>query len=266
MSAISRVGTALALSAAVLTGCERSTNHSPTSAPVVAPPNTGSPSASWSREEAAHKLADHREGLTAALRLVELSGLSTSMLKAPAQLQLKRLSDELWAIGNAEDANLLRGPLFIRTDGDVSSPVEFADPETLRLYVSDDVEVFPHLLLLPEMVRLVSGGERSPLAIVLLPDQPVELELRRHGGFPYISVVLTVTRTEVAFYRWDPYEQDFMGPSADKLADPPGGRWTADLRACLRLIPVGGELAEPETQPAQPSPPQPVIDDDLLPA
>lgn len=264
VSAFRRVGVIAALWVAA-SACERAANHSPASAPV-APPAAHPTSAGWSRAEAAAKLADEREGLAAALRLVELAEPDAALLQAPVQVQLKRLHADLWAIGIAEDDNLLRAPLFIHADGKVTAPIEFADPNMLRLYVSSDAEVFPHLLLLPELVRLVSGGDRSPLAIVLLPDQPVALALRHERGLPYIAVVLISTQDEVAFYRWDPFEQDFMGPAADKLPDPPGGRWAADLSACLRLIPVGGELAEPETQPVQPPRPPPDVDDDQLPA
>lgn len=266
VSAIRRAGVITALGATAIAGCERAANHSPASAPVAPPSNAHPISAGWSRAEAAGKLADESEGLAAALRLVELAELDAALLRDPVPAQLRRISDDLWAIGVAEDSNLLRAPLFIHADGEVTAPIEFADPNTLRLYVSSDAEVFPHLLLLPELVRLVSGGERSPLAIVLLPEQPVALALRHERGFPYISVVLIATQDEVAFYRWDPFERDFMGPAADKLPDPPGGRWAADLSACLRLIPVGGELAEPETRPALPPQRPPVIDDDLLPA
>jgi hypothetical protein len=50
----------------------------------------------------------------------------------------------------------------------------------------------------------------------------------------------------VARYTWDPYELTFMGPAADKLPDPPGSRFEIDLARSPVLIPVGGEIGEPD--------------------
>ncbi|MBI5864823.1 MAG: hypothetical protein HZB38_10000 [Planctomycetes bacterium] len=61
--------------------------------------------------------------------------------------------------------------------------------------------------------------------------------------------------TEAARFRWDPYESAFIGPAADKLPNPPGGRFEIDIPESKAFIPVGGDIPD-APPPVQQQPPQ----------
>ena len=150
----------------------------------------------------------------------------------------------------------MRTPVLISADGEVTLLAEGAEEEVLVLHVASDADVFPHLAMLPDRVLVIE--DEVSTAVALEPEQSVRFELREQRGIPYVALVLLPPddRDEVARFVWEPYERVFMGPAADKLPDPPGGRFRIDLQASQRFVPMGGEL--PETRPVpEPPPDQP---------
>lgn len=256
--------------------CERNppTTSQPATQPAPAVPSLLAPaSLEWSREEACVRLADDALGLSAAVRLVRLSevspacvpdGITDELLR---KLRLVALNETYWALGlvDRRDERCLHAPVLITADGAVEVLAEFADEELLVLYVAEDPEVFPHVVLLPPVVMVVE--DEVSVAMVLEPDQRVRFALRRQGDYPYVALILVRPgeTDEVARYSWDPYEQAFFGPLIDVLPDPPGGKFRLDPEASLRLEPLGGELPEPKPlpQPGQERPQRPVADDRL---
>lgn len=229
----------------------------------------------WSLEEACGRLADQRLGVGAAVQLVRLAGVEALCVPSELtdehvrRLRLVALSEGCWALGLADPRNerQLHAPVLISNHGAVTLLAEGTEEEMLILHVSKDTDLFPHLVMLPQRVLLVD--EEVVPAIVLEPDQKVRFEFRRERGFGYIALVLAQpgNRQEVARYRWDPYECMFVGPAADALPDPPGGRFEIDLDLSQGLVPVGGEIPEPEpNKPKPPEPQGPVPDDGWLPA
>ena len=241
-------------------GCD-SRGKAPTTRPVKTTATStliAPESLAWSREEAGAHLADNKLGISAAVRLIRLADLSPLCVPAELtdahvrQLRLVHLAAERWALGLVikRDEQRLRAAVLISVAGDVALPADGFDEELLVLCVSKDPEVFPHVALLPERVLLLDRDVTT--AIVLEPTEDVHFELREQRGFSYIALVLLQRgpRDEVARYRWDPYEQTFLGPAVDVLPDPPGGKFRIDLPVSGRLEPVGGEL--PETRPIAP--------------
>jgi hypothetical protein len=218
-------------------------------------------SLAWSRAEACTHLGDGELGVSAAVRLVRLAELSPLCVPDELsdahvrRLRLVPLGPGRRALGLADrkDQRRLLAPVLIAADGEVTRLAEGTEEEAVVLCVSADADVFPHLAVLPQRVLMV--GEDVVPAIVLEAEENVRFDLRQERGFSYIGLVLTglAPAGEVARYRWDPYELAFMGPAADKLPDPPGGRFQIDLKASRRLEPVGGEIPEPEP-PKRPEP------------
>jgi hypothetical protein len=221
-------------------------------------------SQSWSRDEALAKLDDEAAGVSAAVRLVRLAEAAPLGVPDPlpariaARLRVLPLSDELWALGwsVASDERQLRSAVLIGSAGEVELPVSGTEEELSLLYVSDDVDVFPHLLITPLRVLIVATPVQPAIVAKSLGDS--QFALRHERGFPYVALVCAgvvegegdqeppAEPVEVTRYTWDPYEMAFMGPASDKLPDPPGGRFEMDLEQSLVLIPVGGEIAEPD--------------------
>jgi len=221
-------------------------------------------SRSWSCEEALAKLSDEAAGVSAAVRLVQLAEAAPLGVPDPLppriaeRLRLLRLSDSLWALGwsVAGHENRLRSAVLIGSAGAVELPVGGTEEELSLLYVSDDADVFPHLLITPLRVLIVATPVQSAIVVKSLGSS--QLAMRHERGFPYVALVCSGAAeaeggqaqpgkpVEVARYTWDPYEMAFMGPVSDKLPDPPGGRFEIDLRQSLALVPVGGEIGEPD--------------------
>ncbi len=222
-------------------------------------------SASWSREEACIRLADARLGVSAAVRLVRLAGVASLCVPEEltdahvGRLRLAALGAERWVLGLAErnDDRRLRAPVLIRATGEVVQPLDGIEEELAVLHVSRDADVFPHVVTLPQRVLLVTDGELI-VAIALETCEHVRFDLREQRGFGYVALVLTAAgETEVARYRWDPYELAFMGPACDKLPDPPDGKFQINLEASQRLEPVGGEIPAPTPDEEIPVPAAP---------
>jgi hypothetical protein len=211
-------------------------------------------SLSWTQAEAAEKLDDAELGVSAAVRLVRLS--DTSPLCVPQELsdesvrrlRLRRLVERRWVLGlrdpTGDDA--LRAPVLISADGEVLPIADGVEEELLVLHISRDADVFPHAAILPDRVMIV--GEQTRLALLLEPEQRVRFELREHEGFSYVGLISRESpdSEEVAYYRWDPFEAVFVGPASDKLPEPRGGKFKLDLDASKLLVPMGGEIPEPE--------------------
>lgn len=216
----------------------------------------------WSREEACAKLADPASELAAAIRLTQLAPVDLVWM-SPAwtddgirRLRLLRVDDERWALGLAEPEGprCLRAPAVIMADGEVQPLADGTDAELLVLYGSEDTDLFPHLLLWPDRVALLTDKVES--AITLRQRDAVRFALRTRNQRPYVGLVLVAApQQEVARYTWDVYEAMFFGPAADALPDPPGGRFEIDLKASPRLVPVGGELPPPQENVPLPEPP-----------
>jgi hypothetical protein len=226
------------------------------------PANPGVLAADWSREEAARRLEDAQDGVRAAVRLVRLADCVP--LCAPDdltdaqmhRLRLVRLREDLWVLGLADrrEPRNVRAPILISASGEVSPLADGVEEELLVLHVSRDADVFPHVAVFPQRVLLI--GEQPVPALVLEAGQRVRFALRTERRFSYLALLAPTDggETEVARYRWDPYEATFTGPACDKLPDPPGGRFRMDLKASARLEPMGGELPEPEQNKPAPRP------------
>lgn len=100
-----------------------------------------------------------------------------------------------------------------------------------------------------------AGAPVSAPASAALVEGDAHQEKVAAGGSPPAERYRDETGVEVARYRWDVYEMSFAGPAADKLPDPPGGRFEMDLAASEALLPVGGELppAMKNTEPPIPA-------------
>ena len=270
------VATCLALSPA----CRRS--DAPTtqpSAPQRTPPAVllAPESHAWSQDEATAHLGDDKLGLSAAVRLVQLSEQQPLCVpESPTdallgRLRLVHLNRHYWALGLADRTvtDCLRAPVLITAAGDVEVLADDVEEEMLVLHVSDDPDVFPHLVILPQTVLLVEAEITS--AVALQPNDNVRFELRTQAGYPYIALLLLHGEpdSEAARYLWEPYELVLTGPACDSLPEPPGGKLNVDMASSLRFEPVGGELPEPipipEPAPTSPVPSTPWIDKGRLP-
>ncbi|TWT41679.1 hypothetical protein RAS1_28000 [Phycisphaerae bacterium RAS1] len=218
----------------------------------------------WTRDEAVARLPDADAAVSAALRLVRLAEIEP--LCAPAditdrtvrQLRVASLADAGWALGFAPGAATsaapaalrLAAPVLIATDGTVHRIAEGAEEETLLLRVSDRPDSYPHLLVSARRVWL--AGPPPQAALQLRPAVHVRLGIVEETGLGRIVVLCRSPAgpTVAARYAWDVYEQVFVGPAAERLPDPPGGRFELDLDASPLLQPVGGEIPEPTSQPA----------------
>jgi hypothetical protein len=213
----------------------------------------------WSREETLARLDDEDAGVSAAVRLVRLAQATPLCVPDPLpprmaeRLHLAQLSESLWALGwpVGDDEKRLRSVALISADGEVELPVGGAEEEVSLLHMSDDADVFPHLLITPLRVLIVADPVQPAIVVKSLGGS--RFALRRESGFPYVALIWPgppeaklAEPLEVARYTWDPYELTFMGPAADKLPDPPGGRFELDLEQSPALIPVGGEIGEPD--------------------
>ncbi len=245
--------------ALLLIGCSRGDQsaQTPTSAPAQVSRLILPQSLAWSQQEASAHLTDAQAGVSAAIRLVHLAQAEPlCVAEQPsdaivARLRVVQLDEELWALGVAPRAETgpqrLYAPVCIRSDGEVVQPVTGIDEELALLRVSRDADIFPHLLVTPERVDILAG-ELQP-ALELEPNQPVWFQCREKSGYGYIALLTGGASgpQEVAQYRWDPDEGMFLGPASDALPDPPGGKFTLNVPASERLVPMGGEL--PETKP-----------------
>jgi hypothetical protein len=249
-------------------GCDRKDKPPPSTQPAPGtseeqPPLTllAPESAAWSRAAAAERLADPKLGVSAAVRLARLA--DATPLCAPEQLtdatasrlRLVPLSERLWALGLADRRNprALHAPVLIDAEGNVVTTADGTEEEALTLHISKDADVVPHLLVTPLRVFLAEVPPR--LALTLAEPQTIGFAWRPRGDYGYVGLLLHGDGgwTELAQYRWEPYELGFCGPASDKLPDPPGGKFVLDMEKSPLLIPEGGEM--PERQPNKEPPP-----------
>lgn len=185
------------------------------------------------------------------------------------RLRAVRLDDAWFVLGLTDQTceHRLHAPVLIAADGAVEQLTAGLDEELAVLRVSEDADVFPHLVILPD--RIVAIMDRPQDAVVLEPNQPACFALRETAGFPYVALLPLKADAprEVAAYRWDPWELVFTGPLIDTLPDPPGGKFRINLKASPLLIPMGGELPDPEPIPdPADTPPAVPYDPGALPA
>lgn len=227
-------------------------------------------SADWSRAEALGRLADEKSGISAAVRLVRLAEACPLCVPqeitdaTAARLRVVQLSDTVWALGLADrrSERVLRAPVLIGADGEVTVVADGTEEEALTLHVSPDADVFPHLLISPWRVLLAEVPPR--LALTLKSPDIVGFSRKEQEGYAYVGLMLHGEQgwVEVARYRWEPYELALAGPASDKLPDPPGGKFVLDMEASPLLIPEGGEIPEPD--PIKQEPPPSVVEPDSL--
>ena len=124
----------------------------------------------------------------------------------------------------------------------------------MTLHVSKDADVFPHLLITPRRVLLAELPLEA--GIELKSPATVGFAAREQEGYSYVGLMLHGERgwVEVTRYLWEPYELGLMGPAMDALPDPPGGKFQMNMEASPLLIPVGGEIPEPEPLDNEPPP------------
>jgi hypothetical protein len=229
----------------------------------------------WSRDEAVRNLGEKDLAASAVVRLVRLAGVYP--LWAPAELsdatfarlRCSALAEGLWAAGlsHRKSANILHAPVLIDAAGQVTPLAESTEEELLVLVVSADAEVFPHVLISPNRVRIVGAAAE----LVLTLDTPEEAgfqwrpqaldappERQGQAGVGYVALLVRGEGgwREAARYAWDPYELMFTGPAAGPLPEPPGGRFELDLENSPLLVPRGGEIPKPKPRPLGPLPPR----------
>ncbi len=292
---------ALLLAALLAVACERATSTSqPASAPGEQRSQSADPlfverlaqAADWTQAEAARRLADEVDAPYAALRLVQLSQVRSLLFSAevasgmPPRVRVRRLNDAFWALGLAEGTNganaVLRAALLLAADGTVIAPTAGLDEELSALHISNDAEVFPHLIVTPTRVLVVRDSVVD--AIVARSVGGAAFRLRRRGEYPYIALEHPAAagqplpaaepdgaemeaeaaaeidaearaRGELARYTWDPFEAMFMGPADGLLPSSVGGRFSIDLARSAMLVPVGGLIEGPlENTPPQSRP------------
>lgn len=209
-------------------------------------------SANWSAAEAFAGLHDPSSAITrsAALRLLRLSDLAPVCLPAvisadlAERLRVVALSESLYVFGREVSPGQLACPVLLRTPGVAQLPNAAADADSAELFVSDDVDLFPHVLVNPGTVRIVGDELRD--AIVASRLGPARFTVLREDHRSCVALVLPAAPPdkprEIARYRWDPYELMFMGPASDAFPGDVGGRFEIDLHRSSALVPVGGEI------------------------
>lgn len=212
--------------------------------------------------------------ISAAVRIARLGKLKAACLPEPLtpsaaqRLRIARVGDSRWALGLADPADrVIAAPVFIDAEGVAEPAAVGSDESRARLFVSNDTDVVPNILVIPLRVMLIN--DETTIAIAAESLGGAAFELRFRNSYPYVAVVCADTiplfedprdedRGEAAIYRWDPDEPGFIGPAMDTLPEPCGPRFTILLRDSAALIPVGGEIAEPDDdQPAPPVEPEP---------
>lgn len=259
------------------------TTHAATSHPVTQPASQPAAamlpeSTEWTRETALSRLhaenATEIERRSAAIRLARLAAVPIGCLpdQAPdkwlAGLRVLNLGSNRWAVGIAgEGPRTIGMPALISSEGLVQALAPEAEEEAATLVVSDDAEIFPHLVITPLRVQIVNDEIRSALVAKSMGGARFAYR-RKDDRWPYVGVLYiskpgSTQQTqpadsngehiEVAQYRWDPDEGAFIGPERDLLPGSQVARFELDLRESKLLIPVGGEIPEPVNPvPARP--------------
>jgi hypothetical protein len=210
---------------------------------------------------------------SAAVRLARLAQIEPVCLPvsisdaAARSLRMQALDKNRWIVGRATpDPRVLALPVLIDATGAVMPAVDGAEEEACVAYVSRDADVFPHLLLTPLRVLLLKDATVDALCVRSLGAG--RFAMRYRNDYPYVAIIVTLPQPasqaaedapllpdEAARYTWDPYEESFNGPAADRLPDPPGGAFELDLKCSKALVPVGGKLPDPPKAPERPDRP-----------
>lgn len=268
----------IVLAAAVLGGCS-SSDAPPTSQPAavsqpVAPPTASAPTAEpsplvagyeqWDAATAEARLGEAETRLSAAIRLVQMSELYPACVPAPLsdawvrRLRLVQLFPEVYAVGvdTPDEPARLRMPVILRSGGAVETPLVGVEEEASVLWVADDPEVFPHLLVAPQQILIVRADE-TIAAVVGKDLRGLRFAPREDDGYRYVALINDPVGAaggndpdppgEVARYNWEPFEETFLGPARDKIAPDAGDDevFAIDLEASQRLVPVGGIIPPP---------------------
>lgn len=268
--------------ALALGGCDGSPLSNPSPSPTSSPATQAAPAPAkvisplvdgwdaWSAEEAIERLADERARLSAAVRLIRLAGAEPLIAPDPlparlaGTLRVVAVDDETWLLGRQiPNSSGLASPLIVKADGEVLLLVTGAEEEAAIAYLSEDADRFPHLMVTPLRVAILRDAAlETALTVQSIPglrfalkheDGATRLTLRLRDPSQLETVGDEPPKADVAEYRWDRLEEMFLGPAADLLPDPPGGRFDLDLAASPLLIPIGGEIPAPP-EPLEPPP------------
>jgi hypothetical protein len=213
-------------------------------------------SARWTKERAIEELAsdDARVQRSAAVRLLELAEDTTPLMPGPLDdgalrtMRVFALDETHWVIGvaDAKDERSVWTPVEIAADGGVRTLAETAD-QPARLWVSDDPQYVPHMLVTPEQITIrVAGSESWEPALELVTVSRVRFALDTGGVAPRALVVMRSEPSAVAgAYMWDLQEFMFVGPMIDALPDPHVGEFEISLAGSPYLVPQGGVMPEP---------------------
>jgi hypothetical protein len=184
----------LCLAGAFCTGfaCLLSCRDKPAATPPLARPNKdGEPpprtsllppeSDVWTAATAAEMLSDPSLRLPAALRLIELAEVDALCCAEPLtddrirRLATLPLDEESFVIGFgvAGSPNVLRAPVRVAISGDVTPFAAGAEEEIAALYLAADADLFPHVVLLPYRVILLTPA----------PEPAIELKTRGAARF-----------------------------------------------------------------------------------
>lgn len=205
----------------------------------------------WSADEAFARLNDKSPAVTlsAALRLLALSELAPACMPPvpteafAAHLRVVELSESAYVFGREAAPGHLACPVLLLSPGTAQALYD-ADEGSAGFFVSNDVDLFPHVLVAGGAVRIVVDELRD--AIVAAELGPARFTVLREDRGNCVALVLPAEPPnpprEVARYRWDPFELMFMGPASDALPDEVGGRFEIDLHRSPALVPVGGEI------------------------
>ncbi len=217
----------------------------------------------WTRDTAYANLADTDLAVSAAIRLVRLAKLAPLCVPDVLtddhiyRLTFVQFNEHLYALGLVvgSDRACLHAPILFRPEGVVEPVAVGPLEEATRLYLSADTERFPNVFVQPDRVSVLTEDGLT-IAIILEPDPDVVFDLRVEDDLGRIVLLLADRPVEVSKYLWDPWESAFIGPAVNRLPDPPGGSFYIDLEGSRMLVPMGGEMPEPEpikqTPPAQP--------------
>lgn len=216
--------------------------------------------ASWSRDLAVRNL--HEDGkvqLAAAVRLAQLA--DANALLAPDEitdetvklLTLRPLDDERFLFGARRSLNHdgLRAPVIIANDGAVTPLLTGIDEELGVFYESDDVDIFPHLLVMPDRVAVLRD-EAEDAILLASANAACRFRCVDEDGSRRLELTATAAEGEprtVARYNWDPYELLFVGPASDYLDEAQEQTFELDTAASVLLIPQGGIIPKPKEEP-----------------
>lgn len=285
-------GTLIGVVAVLAVGCSGPAQPSATSRPAPAASRPAAAASApttrtvlvpevneWSAEECLANLDDDELRVSAAVRLVRLSGRPCAAVPprldqdAASRLRVERLDAGTHVLGVADASapRAIRNPVLIDAGGAVhelsvvnppgsGAAASQPGPEGAVLIVSTDGEVFPHVVVTRTRVYLAAAPDKP--ALTLRRPDDLRFDVRSGEGYEYVALLhesAAGEECEAARYLWDPFELRFMGPASDRLAPPLSGRFELDLNESHALLPVGGEIPAPDPlkpvadQPRDPS-------------